>query len=53
MSVHRAGGVAMSDITEAIGTAAEGGLLSKAVSKDGAPIEKPNTVFIILFFHFL
>ena len=30
----------MSDITEAIGTAAEGGLLGKAVSKDGTPIEK-------------
>ena len=30
----------MSDITEAIGTAAEGGLIAKAVSKDGTPIEK-------------
>lgn len=30
----------MSDITEALGTAAEGGLLAKAVSKGGTPVEK-------------
>jgi hypothetical protein len=30
----------MSDITEALGTAAEGGLLARAISRDGTPIEK-------------
>lgn len=30
----------MSDITEALGTATEGSLFSKAVSKDGTPVEK-------------
>nr|WP_298897835.1 DUF3667 domain-containing protein [uncultured Altererythrobacter sp.] len=30
----------MSDISEAFGTAAEGGLLAKAVSSDGTPLEK-------------
>ncbi|RGP41486.1 hypothetical protein BPTFM16_01792 [Altererythrobacter insulae] len=29
----------MSDITEALGTATEGGLLSKAISRDSAPVE--------------
>ncbi len=29
----------MSDITDAIGTATEGGLFAKAISKDGAPVE--------------
>lgn len=30
----------MSDITEALGTAAEGGLLARAISREGTPIEK-------------
>lgn len=30
----------MSDITEALGTAAEGRLLARAISREGTPIEK-------------